>query len=108
MCVAGIEGSRFVGGAPGYTTAKGSSQHGVHYESVESSFGAEGARAYGESNQAALEWIGGLIDERGIDCDWRPKPSYAYGASEEERGQLAREAVAARPARPPAQYTAGT
>ena len=106
--VAVIEASRVAAGATGYTTAKVSSQHGVHYESVESSFGTEGARTYGESNQAALEWMGGLIDERGIDCDWRRKPSYAYGASEEERVQLAREAAAAQRAGLPAEYTAET
>ena len=38
--VAVIEASRVAAGATGYTTAKVSAQHGVHYESVESSFGA--------------------------------------------------------------------
>jgi glycine/D-amino acid oxidase-like deaminating enzyme/nitrite reductase/ring-hydroxylating ferredoxin subunit len=106
--VAVIEASEVAAGATGYTTAKVSSQHGAHYERVESGFGEDGARAYAESNQAAVEWIGGLIDERGIDCDWRRKPSYVYAATEEEREQVEREADAARRAGLPAYYTTET
>src|SRR4051794_41537400 len=75
--VAVIEASEVAAGATGYTTAKVSSQHGVHYERVESGFGEDGARAYAESNQAAIEWIGGPYRPRGIG--WGRGPKAAAG-----------------------------
>ena len=106
--VAVVEADRVAGGATGYTTAKVSSQHGLHYARLEKSFGEEGARAYAKSNQQAIEWMEGLIDERGIDCDWRRKPSYVYGSSEDDRSQLEQEAAAARRAGLPADFTTDT
>jgi glycine/D-amino acid oxidase-like deaminating enzyme/nitrite reductase/ring-hydroxylating ferredoxin subunit len=94
--VALIEGGRVAGGVTAYTTAKLSSGHGLHYEQLESSFGEDGARAYGQANEAAIERIAGWIDELGIDCDWRRKPHYVYSVDESQRGQIEREAAAAR------------
>src|SRR5688572_18420252 len=41
----------------GRSTAKITSQHGLIYHKLETSFGAAGARAYGAANQAGLEQI---------------------------------------------------
>jgi glycine/D-amino acid oxidase-like deaminating enzyme/nitrite reductase/ring-hydroxylating ferredoxin subunit len=106
--VAVLEAERVAEGVTAYTTAKVSALHGTQYQSVESSFGADGARVYGESNQAAIERIEGVIGELGIDCDWRRKPAYTYAEDEEGREQVEREAQAAARAGLPASYTTET
>src|SRR3979409_2767299 len=50
--VAVVEAGRVGGGVSAYTTAKVTSLHGIQYQSVESSFGADGARAHAEANEA--------------------------------------------------------
>jgi glycine/D-amino acid oxidase-like deaminating enzyme/nitrite reductase/ring-hydroxylating ferredoxin subunit len=100
--VALIEGGRVAGGVTAYTTAKLSSGHGLHYERLESSFGADGARSYGQANEGAIEQIAGWIDELGIDCDWRRKPHFVYSVQEAQRAQMEREAAAAQRAGLPA------
>src|SRR4051812_49757072 len=76
--VAVVEAGRVGAGVTAYTTAKVTSLHGIQYQSVESSFGEDGARAYAEANEAGLERVAQFVDELGIDCDWRRKPAYTY------------------------------
>src|SRR3954471_16115315 len=82
--VAVVEAGRVGAGVTAYTTAKVSSLHGIQYQSVESSFGADGARAYAEATEAGLEQIARLIDELGIDCDFRRKPAFTYTEDPED------------------------
>src|SRR4051812_30153621 len=96
--VALIEGGRVAGGVTAYTTAKVSSAHGLHYEELESSFGEDGARAYAQANEAALEQIAACVDELGIDCDWRRKPAYIYSVDDSQRSQVEKEAEATKKA----------
>jgi glycine/D-amino acid oxidase-like deaminating enzyme/nitrite reductase/ring-hydroxylating ferredoxin subunit len=93
--VAVLEAARVAAGVTAYTTAKVSSLHGVHYQSLASSFGEEGARAYGQANEAGIERIGALVEELGIDCDWRRKPAYTYAEDEQGRRQVEDEVQAA-------------
>jgi glycine/D-amino acid oxidase-like deaminating enzyme/nitrite reductase/ring-hydroxylating ferredoxin subunit len=93
--VAVVESKRIVRGATGYTTAKVTAGHGVLYAELGRSFGAEAARIYAESNQAALECIAQLVEEGGIDCDFERKANYVYAESAEEAGTLREEAEAA-------------
>ena len=93
--VAVLEAGRVAAGVTAYTTAKVSSLHGVQYQSVASSFGEEGARAYGDANEAAIERIGALVEELGVDCDWRRKPAYVYAEDEQGREQVQDEVQAA-------------
>jgi glycine/D-amino acid oxidase-like deaminating enzyme/nitrite reductase/ring-hydroxylating ferredoxin subunit len=93
--VALIEGGRVSGGVTANTTAKVSSAHGMHYDAVRSSFGTDGASAYAEANQAALERIAKYVDDLGIDCDWRRKPAFVYSVDPEQRGKLDKELEAA-------------
>ena len=106
--VAVVEAGRVAGGVTAYTTAKVSSLHGLRYSAVESSFGRDGARVYGHANEAAIERIGGLVEERGIDCDWRRKPAFTYAEDEQGRERVEREVGAAMRAGLKASFTTET
>jgi glycine/D-amino acid oxidase-like deaminating enzyme/nitrite reductase/ring-hydroxylating ferredoxin subunit len=100
-----IEADRIARGVSGYTTAKVSSQHGLIYARLRSTFGADAARTYGQVNEAALAWIAERVEHDGIDCDLRRQPSYAYVSSESKRSQVEDEAQAAVEAGLPATLT---
>ena len=102
--VALLEADRVGHGVTGHTTAKVSSQHGMIYDRLRSRFGADGARAYGAANEAALEWIADRVASDGIDCDLRRRPSYVYG----ERSEIESEARAASEAGLPASLAEDT
>lgn len=97
-----LEAGRVGHGVTGLTTAKVSSQHGMIYSQLRSDFGAEGARTYGQANQAALEWMANRITEHDIDCDFRRRSSYAYVPADGSASQADEEAQAAREAGLPA------
>ncbi len=103
--VALIEASRVARGASGYSTAKVTSQHSLTYSKLRSSFGDDGAIAYGEANQAGLALIVRLAEELGIDCDLRRKPAFAYTESGDERETVRQEAADALASGLPASYT---
>ena len=89
-----IDAGRVGHGVTGHTTGKVSSQHGAIYAQLQSKHGARAAELYGAANEAALDWI----EARGVDCDFRRRPSYVYGSREE----MEREAAAATAAGLPA------
>jgi glycine/D-amino acid oxidase-like deaminating enzyme/nitrite reductase/ring-hydroxylating ferredoxin subunit len=93
--VAVVEAGHVAAGVTAYTTAKVSSLHGIIYQDVESSFGADGARAYAQANEAGIERIGELVEELGIDCDWRRKPAYTYAEDRQGLSQVQDEVQAA-------------
>jgi glycine/D-amino acid oxidase-like deaminating enzyme/nitrite reductase/ring-hydroxylating ferredoxin subunit len=97
-----LEANQVARGVSGYTTAKVSSQHGLIYDRLRSSFGADGARTYGQANEAALAWIAERVERDGIDCDFRRQASYAYVTSSGKRSQIEDEVEAAREAGLPA------
>ena len=103
-----LEADRLANGVTGHTTAKVTSQHGLIYSRLRSRFGAEGARAYAQANEAALDWIAGRVEQDGIDCDFRRRPAYAYATSRAERLKAEREAEAASEAGLPAWFTEET
>jgi glycine/D-amino acid oxidase-like deaminating enzyme/nitrite reductase/ring-hydroxylating ferredoxin subunit len=97
-----VEAAKLVDGVTGHTTAKVSSQHGMIYDELRSKHGAEQARAYGEANQAALEWMARRIEDGGIDCDFRRRASYAYVPEGSSPSEAEQEAEAASQAGLPA------
>jgi glycine/D-amino acid oxidase-like deaminating enzyme/nitrite reductase/ring-hydroxylating ferredoxin subunit len=103
-----LEANRIGHGVTGHTTAKLSSQHGFVYARLTSRFGKAGARTYGRSNEAALEWIADRIAGDGIDCDFRRRPSYAYVTSASRSRAAEQEARAADAAGLPAWLTHST
>jgi glycine/D-amino acid oxidase-like deaminating enzyme/nitrite reductase/ring-hydroxylating ferredoxin subunit len=100
-----LEADRLVHGVTGHTTGKVSSQHGLIYDRLRSRFGADGARTYGEANEAALAWIAERVEADGIECDFRRRTAYAYASSSSERAQVEAEAEAAAEAGLPAHLT---
>jgi hypothetical protein len=78
MDVVVLEMRHVAAGATGYNTAKLSSLHGLTYTQLERSLGRDGARLYGEANEAGVARVFELADELGIDCDLARKPNYTY------------------------------
>jgi glycine/D-amino acid oxidase-like deaminating enzyme len=103
-----LEANRLVHGVTGHTTAKVTSQHGMIYDSLRSSFGAHAARMYGQVNEAALAWMADRVRRDGIDCDFRRRSAYAYVTSESKRSDVQDEVRAAVAAGLPATYVEST
>ena len=93
--VAVIEAGRVGTGVTGHTTGKVSSLQGLVYSELSRSFGEQGARSYGEANQAAIERIATLVEAEAIDCDFRRVANYTYAESEAGLKQVKQEAAIA-------------
>ncbi|MEU3605351.1 FAD-dependent oxidoreductase [Streptomyces sp. NPDC035033] len=96
--VALLEADRVAAGVTGYTTAKLSAQHGLLYDRLRGASGAEGARHYARSQQEAVEHVGRVAAELGVDCELERVPAHVYAESEEAVDALRTEAEAAREA----------
>ena len=108
MRVAVIEADRVVKSVTGNTTAKITSLHALIYDYLIKQFGEDKARLYGEAQQAAIERIASLVQEHGIDCDFRRTDAYTYTEREEELDQVKAEAEAATRLGLPAAYVEST
>jgi glycine/D-amino acid oxidase-like deaminating enzyme/nitrite reductase/ring-hydroxylating ferredoxin subunit len=106
--VAIIEARRIAASVTGNTTAKVTSQHGLIYDHLVSQFGMEGAQAYADSQQAALEKIASLVEENGIDCDFTRTNAYVYTEDEAELERITAEVEAATKLGLPASYVETT
>ena len=94
--VAVIEMDRIAEGVTGNTTAKLTSQHHLIYDSLVRDHGEQKARLYAEANEAAIDRVEALVEEKNIDCDFRRLPAFVYAESEDTVEQLRMEAEAAR------------
>lgn len=83
-----LEAGRIAGGQTGRTTAKITSQHGAFYHRLISKIGFERARLYAKANQEAIEAYRRIVEEQGIECDFRRLPSYLYSTG---NGDLLRQ-----------------
>jgi glycine/D-amino acid oxidase-like deaminating enzyme/nitrite reductase/ring-hydroxylating ferredoxin subunit len=106
--VAVLEAREIASGTTGYTTAKVTALHQLVYTELASSFGEEGARVYGEANQAGLERIARFADELGISCDLRRKANYTYAADESQVDDVEQEAELSQRLGLPATFTTDT
>ena len=66
------------------------------YQTLERSFGEEGAQAYGAANEAGLAQIVRFSEELGIECDLERKPAYVYSRSDGQLAEIEKEAEVAR------------
>ncbi|MFB9320261.1 FAD-dependent oxidoreductase [Cryptosporangium minutisporangium] len=93
--VALVEADRIAAGVTGYTTAKLSVLHTLIYDKVRTSFGADSARLYAESQQRAVERVAAVAAGLRIDCDLERVPAFTYAESTDNLEQLHAEAHAA-------------
>jgi glycine/D-amino acid oxidase-like deaminating enzyme/nitrite reductase/ring-hydroxylating ferredoxin subunit len=106
--VAVLEAGGVCRATTGHTTAKVSAQHGLIYDTLRSTFGSDGARAYAQANLGAIDVIEAVVREHRIGCDWERRPAYAYTEQESNVEQVEQEVDAAREAGCPASYTEQT
>ena len=78
----------------GNSTAKITSQHGLFYDYLITSYGLDFAKAYLESNQEAIKNIKNIIKNEKIDCDFSVQDSYVYAFSEKELDNIKKEVAA--------------
>lgn len=62
----------------GHTTAKITSQHGLFYNYLVSSYGNGFAKDYLEANEQAIQNIKDIIDKEKIKCDFEYQNNYVY------------------------------
>ncbi|PJE99606.1 FAD-dependent oxidoreductase [Streptomyces carminius] len=103
-----VEADRIAAGVTGHTTAKVTAQHSLIYDELRSKHGAEGARHYARSQQAALEHLVAVVDELGVDCELERVAAYTWAESEEQDEKVRAEAEAAAEAGLPASYVTET
>ena len=85
-----VEAGRICGGVTGSTTAKLTVQHGLIYDKLTKTFGADTARLYYEANRDALDRYRDLC--RDLDCDWEEADNFVY--ARQDRDKLERELAA--------------
>lgn len=79
--VAVLESRKIVEQVTGRTTAKLTSLHGLIYSHLIKYFGEDGARAYAESNQAAIEIIDTIRKQLHSECDFERLSAYTVAES---------------------------
>jgi glycine/D-amino acid oxidase-like deaminating enzyme len=90
-----LEADRVAGGVSGYTTAKLTVGHGLAYSRLEHAFGRDHARAYAESQTAALDFVRDLCGREEIECDLEERTNIVYSASSSDAVKVEEEAAAA-------------
>ncbi len=94
--VAVVEADRILEGVTGHTTAKLTSQHGLIYDQLRSSFDLETARQYASANEAAIDAVEERVEAWGIDCHFERTPSYVYTESPEDIETIRAEVATAK------------
>lgn len=103
--VAVIDRNEIARGVTGYTTAKVTSSHGLIYSQLISTFGEDGARTYGRSNEAGKEKIAELVEKHSIDCDLERTDNFVYTEEESSVSSIRDEVDAAKRLGLPASFT---
>ncbi|MGW4465057.1 FAD-dependent oxidoreductase [Micromonospora sp. NPDC004704] len=106
--VAIFEADRVASGVTGYTTAKLTTQHGLIYAHLRSSFGAEAAQQYAASQSDALAHVADTVAELSIDCDLERLPAFTYLPPDSDLRQIEAEVEAAAQAGLPASLVTET
>lgn len=96
--VALFEARRIGAQATGRSTAKVTSQHGLHYAQMARSFGEAEARLHAHGNEEALHLVADLSARIGEAACFEHRDAYLYAMNGSEADDLEREAKAAREA----------
>ena len=75
----------------GHTTGKITSQHGLFYNYLTSSYNKKFAKDYLEVNEKAITNIKDIIDKEKIKCDFKIQNNYVYATNEKELDDLNKE-----------------
>ncbi|MGQ0661815.1 FAD-dependent oxidoreductase [Sphingosinicella sp.] len=108
LTVALVEARRIGEEVTGKSTAKITSQHNIVYTTIAGKFGADGARAYAEANQAGLAAIRELAARHSISCHLESRPAFTYTRDEGEVQRIEDEVALARKLALPASLTTET
>ncbi len=103
--VAVIEAGRVAAGTSGYNTGKVTSLHTLTYAQLRKELGDESARIYGDSNQAAIEWVAKHAHDAKIDCDLVRAPAMTYTADAERLPDIEAEVKSSQELGLPASFT---
>ncbi|GAA4464631.1 FAD-dependent oxidoreductase [Phytohabitans houttuyneae] len=106
--VALVEAGRVVGSTTGYTTAKLTAQHGLIYERLRSSLGADAAASYAAAQQDGIDRVAAVTAELDLECELERLPAYTYVTDEDGVKQVRAEAEAAAAAGLPATFVTDT
>ena len=106
--VAVLEGREVASGTTGSTTAKVTSLQGLAYTELLKTVGEDGARTYGQANEAAIDMIRANIARFGIECQSSDRPSYTYTTESKKLPEVQAEAAIAARLGLPATYTEET
>lgn len=93
--VAVVEAEQIAAGVSGHTTAKVSSLHQLIYADLIKEIGEEKARLYGESNEAAVEFVASTINAEQIDCDFSRQSAYTFADTQDKLAKIQAEYDAA-------------
>ena len=89
-----LEGGRVAAGSTGRSTGKVTSQHSMWAASMIERHGEDIARLYAQANQHAVELVGRLVGELGIDCHFARTFACAYTREPRTRPDIEREVEA--------------
>ena len=78
-------------GTTSFTTGKITSQHGLFYSYLNTSYDMHFAKDYLEVNEKAIKNIQDIINKKQIDCDFEIQNSYVYTTKKEEVELLEKE-----------------
>ena len=78
-------------GTTSFTTGKITSQHGLFYSYLNTSYDMHFAKDYLEVNEKAIKNIQSIINKEKIDCDFEIQNSYVYTTKKEEVDLLKKE-----------------
>ncbi|HHP7232154.1 MAG TPA: NAD(P)/FAD-dependent oxidoreductase, partial [Xenococcaceae cyanobacterium] len=106
--VALIEAQQIAASTSGHTTAKVTSLHQLIYADLIDKFGLAKAKLYGESNQAAVEFVASTVEQEGIDCDFRRNDTYTFAENQDNLDKIHREYDAAIKLGLPAEFVTET
>ena len=102
--VAVIDSNRIIKGVSGHTTAKITSQHSLKYSKMINAVGEEKAQQYAFANQAAIDLISNIIEDKNIDCDFLRTPAYVFTQDDTYVKKIEDETNAAIKLKLPAEY----
>ncbi|MFP4315010.1 MAG: FAD-dependent oxidoreductase [Desulfovibrionales bacterium] len=100
-----LDANSVAAGVSGHSSAKITSQHGLIYTHLVSTFGHEHAELYARANQTGMARYEEIIRELGIECDLEQKDAVTYSSRASDVSALENEVSTARKLGLPARFS---